>query len=193
MSLTKIEDKDIRDLVSHMIQIDPESRLSAEEYLLEWHGKAFPHYFYSFLYQYVSSLTDHVEQQKDSTIMSALSSAYPNATSKKLTDADEKIERIFHDFEKIMYYVSYPCEDVDDEEKRKIRKGSFLYIILDLFNLCRFFECSHCFLCKYKNIRCIFLANSEHRYYYLLNPIFQTIVMCQVLTREHYINLEVQK
>ncbi|CAO3698380.1 unnamed protein product [Rhizopus stolonifer] len=124
LSLTKIEDKDIRDLVSHMIQIDPESRLSAEEYLLEWHGKAFPHYFYSFLYQYVSSLTDHAEQQKDSTIMSALSSAYPNATSKKLTDADEKIERIFHDFEKIMYYVSYPCEDVDEEEKRKTRKDS---------------------------------------------------------------------
>ncbi|CEG71017.1 Putative VPS15 protein kinase [Rhizopus microsporus] len=118
-SLNKIEDKNIRELVQHMIQIDPNARLSAQDYLTQWHGKAFPHYFYSFLYQYMSSLTDKVEQ-KDSTLFSALSSAYPNMTSRKLTDADEKIERVFFDFEKIMDYVS--SEDVD-EEKHKKRKG----------------------------------------------------------------------
>ncbi|KAI9279542.1 hypothetical protein BY458DRAFT_584681 [Sporodiniella umbellata] len=123
-SLNKIEDKDIRGLVAHMIQIDPESRLSAEEYLLEWRGRAFPHYFYSFLYNYMGSITDHAEKQKDSTIMSALSTACPNTASKKLTYADEKIERIFLDFEKIMYYVSYSCDDTNDEEKRKTRKDS---------------------------------------------------------------------
>ncbi|ORE14906.1 ARM repeat-containing protein [Rhizopus microsporus] len=120
-SLNKIEDKNIRELVQHMIQIDPNARLSAQDYLTQWHGKAFPHYFYSFLYQYMSSLTDKVEQ-KDSTFFSALSSAYPNMTSRKLTDADEKIERVFFDFEKIMDYVS--SEDVD-EEKHKKRKDSF--------------------------------------------------------------------
>ncbi|EIE85776.1 hypothetical protein RO3G_10486 [Rhizopus delemar RA 99-880] len=124
VSLDKIEDKNIKELVSHMIQINPGSRLSAEEYLVQWHGKAFPHYFYSFLYQYMSSLTDKAEQQKDPTIMSTLSSAYPSTASKKLTDADEKIERVFHDFEKIMDYVSYPCEDIHLEEKRKMRKDS---------------------------------------------------------------------
>ncbi|CEI91815.1 hypothetical protein RMCBS344292_06093 [Rhizopus microsporus] len=68
----------------------------------------------------MSSLTDKVEQ-KDSTLFSALSSAYPNMTSRKLTDADEKIERVFFDFEKIMDYVS--SEDVN-EEKHKKRKAT---------------------------------------------------------------------
>jgi hypothetical protein len=114
-------------MVTHMIQIDPKSRLSAEDYLTEWHGKAFPHYFYSFLYQYMSTLIDKVDshqQQPESTIMSALSSAYPSVNSRKLTDADEKIERIFYDFEKIMYFISFPCDDVSNEgEKRRARTG----------------------------------------------------------------------
>ncbi|GAA5807781.1 hypothetical protein MFLAVUS_001160 [Mucor flavus] len=123
-SLEKIEDKNIRDMVKHMIQIDPTSRLTAEEYLSEWHGKAFPHYFYSFLYQYMSSLIDKVDnqhQQPESTIMSALSSAYPSVNSRKLTDADEKIELIFYDFEKIMYFISFPCDDTNEGEKRRAR------------------------------------------------------------------------
>lgn len=107
-----------------MIQIDPASRLTAEEYLSEWHGKAFPHYFYSFLYQYMSSLIDKVDnqhQQPESTIMSALSSAYPSVNSRKLTDADEKIELVFYDFEKIMYFISFPCDDTNEGEKRRAR------------------------------------------------------------------------
>lgn len=111
-------------MVKHMIQIDPTSRLSAEEYLSEWHGKAFPYYFYSFLYQYMSSLIDKVDNQPpqaESTIMSALSSAYPSVNSRKLTDADEKIERIFYDFEKIMYFISFPCDEVNEGDKRRAR------------------------------------------------------------------------
>jgi phosphoinositide-3-kinase regulatory subunit 4 len=132
-SLESIEDKNIREMVKHMIQIDPISRFSAEEYLAEWHGKAFPHYFYSFFYQYMSSLIDKVDgsqQQPDSAIMSALSSAYPSVTSRKLTDADEKIERIFYDFEKLMYFISFPCEDIAHEgEKRRARTGKMKNII----------------------------------------------------------------
>lgn len=68
----------------------------------------------------MSSLTDKVnnQQQIETTIMSALSSAYPSVSSKKLTDADEKIERLFLDFEKIMHYISYPCDDVEAEKRR---------------------------------------------------------------------------
>lgn len=110
-----------------MIQIDPQSRITADEYLAEWHGKAFPHYFYSFLYQHMSTMidkVDHQHPQTESTIMSALSSAYPSVNSRKLTDADEKIERIFYDFEKIMYYISFPCDDFTSEgEKRRARTG----------------------------------------------------------------------
>lgn len=125
--LEKIEDKHTRDMVKHMIQINPSSRLSADEYLANWHGEAFPHYFYSFLYQYMSSMIDKVDggqQQPDSTIMSALSSAYPSMNGRKLTDADEKIERIFYDFEKLMHFISFPCEDAAHEgEKRRARTG----------------------------------------------------------------------
>ncbi|KAI9485192.1 MAG: armadillo-type protein [Benjaminiella poitrasii] len=128
-SLDQIEDKHIRDMVKHMIQVDPNSRLSAEEYLSKWHRKAFPHYFYSFLYPYMSSLNEkldrhHHSQQMDSTIMSALSSAYPSINSnRKLTDVDEKIERVFYDFEKIMYFISSPCDDINENGEKKKSKS----------------------------------------------------------------------
>ncbi|CEP11758.1 hypothetical protein [Parasitella parasitica] len=127
-SLDQIEDVEIRKLVKHMIQIDPEQRLSAEEYLAQWHGKAFPHYFYSFLYQYMSTLVEKFQHQPppqpQSKIMSEISSAYPNANSRKLADADGKIERMFYDFEKIMYFISFPCQDVDHADGRKKKNDS---------------------------------------------------------------------
>lgn len=118
-------------MVKHMIQIDPASRVTADEYLAEWHGKAFPHYFYSFLYQHMSTMidkVDHQHPQAESTIMSALSSAYPSVNSKNSTNADEKIDRVFYDFEKIMYYISCPCDDLSNEgEKRRARTGIFFF------------------------------------------------------------------
>lgn len=127
-SLDQIEDVNIREMVKHMIQIDPKKRYSAEEYLTQWHGKAFPHYFYSFLYQYMSTFVEKFNHQPpsqpQSKIMSEISTAYPNANSRKLTDADGKIERMFYDFEKIMYFISFPCEDLNDSDGRKKRNDS---------------------------------------------------------------------
>lgn len=127
-SLDQIEDEHIRDMVKHMIQIDPAKRLSAQDYLTQWHGKAFPHYFYSFLYQYMSTFVEKFEHQPptqpQSKIMSEISAAYPNANSRKLTDADGKMERMFYDFEKIMYFISVPCQDVLDGDGRKKRNDS---------------------------------------------------------------------
>ncbi|RCH97242.1 Serine/threonine-protein kinase, partial [Rhizopus stolonifer] len=114
--LDQIEDRHMRDMIKHMIQMDPTKRYSAEKYLSEWHGKAFPHYFYSFLYQYMSALNQKVHsppEQTDTTILSALSSAYPNVNT-KLTDADEKMEHVFDDFERILYFIS----SSDTERKR---------------------------------------------------------------------------
>ena len=42
-----------QDLARHMIQKDPTHRLSAEEYLIQERGKAFPEYFYTFLKLYL--------------------------------------------------------------------------------------------------------------------------------------------
>ena len=43
--LDKIQDKDIREMVKHMVHLDPESRYTAEEYLKFWRHKAFPDYW----------------------------------------------------------------------------------------------------------------------------------------------------
>ncbi|XP_048750935.2 phosphoinositide 3-kinase regulatory subunit 4-like isoform X2 [Ostrea edulis] len=51
--LEKIDDNYIRDLVRHMIKKDPSHRLSAEEYMIQQRGKAFPEYFYTFLKIYL--------------------------------------------------------------------------------------------------------------------------------------------
>ncbi|XP_041377701.1 phosphoinositide 3-kinase regulatory subunit 4-like [Gigantopelta aegis] len=51
--LEKIEDTSIRELVRHMMQKDPNHRLSAEEYLIKQRGKAFPEFFYTFLKLYL--------------------------------------------------------------------------------------------------------------------------------------------
>jgi phosphoinositide-3-kinase regulatory subunit 4 len=97
--LNRIADKDIRDLVSHMIQVDPEKRYSAEEYLNFWKNKVFPEYFYNFLHQYMALVTD------PSSGRSPVSGALAN-----LGEADERIDRIYYDFDKISYFLGYDNE-----------------------------------------------------------------------------------
>lgn len=94
--LSKIRDKDVRELVGHMIQLEPESRYSAEEYLNFWRRKAFPEYFYSFLHQYMSSITDP---------SSARHSILPESAN--FGDADDRIDRVYNDFDKISYFLGF--------------------------------------------------------------------------------------
>lgn len=105
--LNKIQDKDIRELVSHMIQLEPESRYSAEEYLNFWRRKAFPEYFYSFLHQYMGTITDP---------SSGRAPVIPGAEN--FGEADDRIDRIYHDFDKISYFLDY-----DDEKDRNSYMG----------------------------------------------------------------------
>ncbi|KAF2750535.1 phosphoinositide 3-kinase regulatory subunit 4 [Sporormia fimetaria CBS 119925] len=100
--LSKIHDPGICELVSHMIKLDPSSRLSAEEYLRFWEGKAFPTYFYGFLHQYMHSLTDPASGQKPVT-----------TTSEHLGEPDDRIEQIYSDFDKISVLLVG-----NDEDKR---------------------------------------------------------------------------
>lgn len=94
--LSRIPDKEIRELVSHMIQLDPQKRYSAEQYLEFWRGKAFPDYFYTFLHQYMEVITDPSSGQ------------YPiSGATRNLGEADERIDRVFYDFDKISYFLGY--------------------------------------------------------------------------------------
>ncbi|XP_074653856.1 phosphoinositide 3-kinase regulatory subunit 4-like [Tubulanus polymorphus] len=51
--LEKIEDTNVRELVRHMMQKEPSSRMTVEEYLIQQRGKAFPEYFYTFMKIYL--------------------------------------------------------------------------------------------------------------------------------------------
>ncbi|CAO3616553.1 unnamed protein product [Cunninghamella echinulata] len=107
--LDKMGDSDIKDMVLHMIQLDPKARLSAKEYLQQWRGKAFPTYFYDFLHEYIGLLTDKDElltskiQYMENNSMPSISSMFPtvNQQPKKYINADEKIEYIYYDFNRI--------------------------------------------------------------------------------------------
>ncbi|MCJ1316227.1 Serine/threonine-protein kinase [Xylographa vitiligo] len=95
-ALSKIEDDDIRELVAHMIQVEPESRYSAEEYLNFWRRKAFPEYFYSFLHQYMGLITDP---------SSGRTPVEPDTIN--FGEADDRIDRVYYDFDKISYFLGY--------------------------------------------------------------------------------------
>lgn len=99
--LSKIQDPSIRELILHMIQVDPNSRMTAEDYLTHWKGKVFPTYFYGFLQQYMYSITDPSSGRKPVT-----------SGSEHLGEPDERIDRIFSDYDKISHLLS----NEDDKE-----------------------------------------------------------------------------
>ncbi|EER38543.1 protein kinase [Histoplasma capsulatum H143] len=101
--LSKIEDPDIRDLIVHMIRVDPESRYSAEECLNFWRHKAFPEYFYSFLHQYMGLITDPSSGR-----------ARLELSPGDLREADERINKTFLDFDKISYFLGVDVKPAID-------------------------------------------------------------------------------
>ena len=56
----------------------------------------FPEYFYSFLHQYVALLTDPTSGQ-----------AQMSFEQKNLGECDDRIDRIYHDIDKISYFLGY--------------------------------------------------------------------------------------
>ncbi|KAG0258767.1 Serine/threonine-protein kinase [Actinomortierella ambigua] len=100
--IEKIEDDHIKELIRHMIQLDPSKRFSAERYLADWRDKAFPKHFYTFLHQYIHSVT---ESMGVSSANSGLAASGDTQEPRPKTDADEKIERIYHDFDKISIFL----------------------------------------------------------------------------------------
>eukprot|EP00268_Persea_americana_P045799 TRINITY_DN4692_c0_g1_i1.p1 TRINITY_DN4692_c0_g1~~TRINITY_DN4692_c0_g1_i1.p1 ORF type:complete len:1544 (+),score=279.50 TRINITY_DN4692_c0_g1_i1:480-5111(+) len=57
--LEKIPDSGIRTMILHMIQLDPESRLSSESYLQSYASVVFPSYFSPFLHKFFSCLSPY--------------------------------------------------------------------------------------------------------------------------------------
>lgn len=101
--LSVISDKDVRDMIAHMIQLDPQKRYSADQYLEFWKGKVFPSYFYNFLHQYMELVTD------PSSGNSPMSSAQKN-----MGESDDRIDRVYYDFDKISYFLGYNSDKKTD-------------------------------------------------------------------------------
>ncbi|GAB7346883.1 hypothetical protein MBLNU459_g1963t1 [Dothideomycetes sp. NU459] len=95
-TLNNIKDESIREMVAHMIQLDPEKRLQAQEYLDFWRVKSFPEYFYTFLHQYMHLITDPTSGR-----------APMIATKKNSGGSDDRVERIYSDFDKISFFLDF--------------------------------------------------------------------------------------
>uniref|UniRef100_A0A674AVN1 non-specific serine/threonine protein kinase n=1 Tax=Salmo trutta TaxID=8032 RepID=A0A674AVN1_SALTR len=67
--LMKIEDHYIRELVAQMVQRQPEKRLTAEEYLKQQRGNAFPDIFYTFLQPYMAQFAKETFQSADERVL----------------------------------------------------------------------------------------------------------------------------
>lgn len=94
--LNKIEDSEVKAMILNMIELDPEKRYSAEQILSFYRGRIFPEYFYSFLHQYMWDLT------------SSGSAARPVGLDVgSLVECDEKISRVYFDFDKISFFLGY--------------------------------------------------------------------------------------
>ncbi|KAJ8021698.1 Phosphoinositide 3-kinase regulatory subunit 4 [Holothuria leucospilota] len=108
-NLSRIEDDNIRNLVTHMLQKDPSKRLSAERYLQEWRGTAFPEYFYKYLKIYLGKFSE--------------TPIYP---------ADEKISILVKDLRTILDNL---CPNGMDNVPSR-QRGNGIVIILSLVTSC---------------------------------------------------------
>ncbi|KAL5611484.1 hypothetical protein BROUX41_000917 [Berkeleyomyces rouxiae] len=99
-ALSVIADKEVREMIAHMIQLDPESRYTADQYLEFFRGKVFPEYFYGFLHEYMHMMTDV------SRPAMWPNQTTTNTTHKNLGEPDERIDHVFNDLDKIMYFLN---------------------------------------------------------------------------------------
>jgi phosphoinositide-3-kinase regulatory subunit 4 len=114
--LNRIGDEKIREMIKFMIQVDPESRYSAQNCLDIYKEMIFPEYFYSFLHQYMGMITD------PSSGRTPISGGSAN-----LGEADDRIDRIYYDFDKISFFLGY------GNEKQTVTKPSQTGPGLELF------------------------------------------------------------
>lgn len=93
-------------------------------------NKAFPDYFTSFLHQYIYSITDGNTGNR--------STAQP--ASELITEGDERLSRIYHDFDKIAFFLGFISDgDQSQANGTEVRKvtGKTFPVHIDLPNYSR--------------------------------------------------------
>ncbi|XP_006004262.1 phosphoinositide 3-kinase regulatory subunit 4 isoform X2 [Latimeria chalumnae] len=108
--LKKIEDINVRHLVTQMIQREAERRLTAEKYLLQQRGNAFPEIFYAYLQPYMAQFA------KDTFL-----------------SADERILVIRKDLENIIHKL---CGNDQTEKMEGETKEHGLVILVSVITSC---------------------------------------------------------
>lgn len=86
-----------------MISLDPANRSTCSEYLASYRSTAFPEIFYTFLHPFLSSLND-------------------SAVSNGHGDADEKIEKVWTEWETIAGFLDEGREPVVRAAKKREHK-----------------------------------------------------------------------
>lgn len=119
-TLNSIKDDQIREMVGHMIQLEPDQRFTAAEYLHFYEEKVFPKYFGTFLHQYMHVITDPTSGRTPVT-----------AGKKNSGGSDDRIERIYSDFDSISVSLGFTPQEThhNNATESKISAG------LDLFPL----------------------------------------------------------
>ncbi|RMZ79100.1 hypothetical protein DV738_g3419, partial [Chaetothyriales sp. CBS 135597] len=110
--LNRLEDADLRAMILNMINLVPEKRYNAEQHLAFYKHKIFPDYFDSFLHQYMLDLT-----------LPSKSQSRTGVEVGKLADSDNKIDRVYQDFDKISSLLGH-VQPSDPTKRRKSSKSS---------------------------------------------------------------------
>lgn len=109
-----------------MISLDPSARLTCEEYLTTYRDVAFPEIFYTFLHPFISSLNETSNSSSNSAPSTSYTARESNAPTTATSgmnldplnlnnglnggvelrsDADDRIERIWSEWEMIEKYL----------------------------------------------------------------------------------------
>ncbi|WWC85771.1 uncharacterized protein L201_000637 [Kwoniella dendrophila CBS 6074] len=93
--LENIEDDAVKDMINQMLSLDPSSRSSFDRILSTFRETIFPEYFYTFLTDYVSSLTDTSIQADGETTFLQKSSGL----------SGQKIDRMLEEWDSIVIHL----------------------------------------------------------------------------------------
>lgn len=108
-----------------MISLDPAHRLTCAEYLLQYRKTAFPDVFYTFLHPFLSSLNEASIASRPTPPNYRPSFGIGSATGPRhmyshtgSSDADDKIEKVWNEWETISGFLDDGKDFADRETER---------------------------------------------------------------------------
>lgn len=111
-NLSRISDPVIRDLVSLLLNLDPDERPSATEVLRSLRGTVFPNYFYDFLYDFLSEINGTRDHQS-------------NNINENYSQSDFRIDTIYSNFNRVTTALNFDYgEQPEPHTMKEAKNGS---------------------------------------------------------------------